>query len=176
MIFEKSPIEGVWVIYLKKLGDDRGFFARAWCAQEFAEHGITATLSQANLSYSKSAGTIRGMHYQREPHSEMKAVRCVRGRLFDVVVDLRRDSRTYKQWFGVELNSENRLMLISPEGCAHGFQTLEDDTEAFYLVSAAYAGRSEAGVRWNDPAFNIAWPRLVTEISDKDRNWEDFIK
>lgn len=174
MIFEKTPIKGAWLVDLKKIGDERGFFSRAWCSQEFENHGISSDLSQANLSFSKQAGTLRGMHFQKSPHSEMKAVRCIRGSLWDVIIDLRPKSETFLQSFGAELSEENRKMLVLPEGCAHGFQTLEDDTEAFYLVSAAYAPSFEAGIRWNDPAFNIAWPIAPTEISQKDSQHPDY--
>jgi dTDP-4-dehydrorhamnose 3,5-epimerase len=175
MIFKESKIAGAWVVDLNRMGDDRGFFARAWCREEFAAKGITTELSQANISFSEQAGTVRGMHFQRAPHEEMKAVRCVRGGIFDVVLDLRKGSPTFGQWEGVELTAENRRMLVVPEGCAHGFQTLEDDTEAFYLGSAAYAPESEGGVRWNDPAFGIAWPLGVSEISDKDAALPDYL-
>ena len=174
MIFTETNIEGSWVIDLNRLGDERGFFARAWCREEFASRGITADLSQANISWSQRAGTIRGMHFQRAPHSEMKAVRCIRGAVFDVVLDLRSDSQTYCQWHGEQLSSDNHRMLIVPEGCAHGFQSLEDDSEVFYLVSSAYAAESEGGVRWDDPAFGIKWPLPISEISAKDSGHSDF--
>ena len=162
------------MVDLERLGDDRGFFARAWCREEFAAKGITTELSQANLSFSQQAGTVRGMHFQRPPHEEMKAVRCLRGAVFDVVLDLRSDSPTFCQWHGEELTSDNRRMLLVPEGCAHGFQTLVDDTEIFYLVSEAYAPDSEAGVRWDDPAFDIKWSLSVSEISERDVGFPDF--
>ena len=175
MFFVETKIAGAWIVDVERLGDGRGFFARAWGREEFAAKGITAELSQANLSFSQQAGTVRGMHFQRAPHEEMKAVRCVRGGIFDVVLDLRKGSPTFGQWEGVELTAENRRMLVVPEGCAHGFQTLEDDTEVFYLVSAAYAPESEGGVRWDDPAFGIAWPLPVIEISKKDAEHPDYL-
>ena len=174
MKFTSLGIEGAWIVNIDHLGDERGFFARAWCREEFAAKGITAELSQANLSFSQQAGTVRGMHFQRPPHEEMKAVRCLRGAVFDVVLDLRSDSPTFCQWHGEELTSDNRRMLLVPEGCAHGFQTLVDDTEIFYLVSEAYAPDSEGGVRWDDPAFGIKWSLSVSEISERDVGFPDF--
>ena len=172
----QTKISGAWVAELSKAGDDRGFFARAWCKEAFVAHGITNKLSQANLSMSRAAGTIRGMHFQREPHAEMKAVRCIRGAIFDVVVDLRPESATYCQWHGEKLTAENRRMPIVPEGCAHGFQTIEDNSEVFYLVSSPYSPESEGGVRWDDKEFNISWPLPLTDISAKDANYKDFKK
>ncbi len=160
---------------LEHLEDDRGFFARAWCREEFAAKGITAKLSQANLSFSQQAGTVRGMHFQRAPHEEMKAVRCVRGAVYDVVLDLRPDSPTYCQWHGEELTSDNHRMLVVPEGCAHGSQTLVDDTEVFYLMSKSYVSDSGVGVRWDDPTFGIKWPLPISEISSKDLAFPDFM-
>jgi dTDP-4-dehydrorhamnose 3,5-epimerase len=174
MIFTETGIPGSYVVDLKQIGDSRGFFSRAFCSKEFAEHGVTSSVTQANLSFSAIKGTIRGMHYQNEPFSEMKAVRCIRGSFYDVVLDLRKDSITYKKWFGVEISSSNHKMLIIPEGCAHGFQTLEDDVEAFYLVSKEFSTAHDAGVRYNDPAFNIQWPLPLSIISDKDKNFLDY--
>jgi len=174
MIFKRTQIEGAWVVDLECLGDDRGFFARAWCQKEFAAKGITAKLSQANLSFSQLAGTVRGMHFQRAPHKEMKVMRCLRGAVYDVVLDMRPDSPTYCQWHGEELSADNHRMLVIPEGCAHGFQTLMADTEVFYLVSEAYASDSEGGVRWDDSAFDIKWPLSVSEISKRDAGFQDF--
>ncbi|MEE2714403.1 MAG: dTDP-4-dehydrorhamnose 3,5-epimerase [Verrucomicrobiota bacterium] len=174
MIYQKTIIEGAWLVELNRLGDDRGFFARAWCREEFENRGITVDLRQANMSFSAKAGTLRGMHFQRGEDAEMKLVRCVRGAIFDVVLDLRKGSPTFGRWEGVELTAENRRMLVVPEGCAHGFQTLVGDSEVFYLVSAAYAPESEGGVRWDDPAFGIKWPLPVSEISAKDAAHPDF--
>ncbi|MCB1144984.1 MAG: dTDP-4-dehydrorhamnose 3,5-epimerase [Leptospiraceae bacterium] len=174
MIFTETGIKGSFVVDLKKIGDSRGFFARAFCSKEFSEVGITSSVTQANLSYSAKKGTIRGMHFQKSPFEEMKAIRCIRGSFFDVVLDLRVDSPTYKKWYGVELSAQNQKMLIVPEGCAHGFQTLEDEIEAFYLVSKEYSPTHDSGVRYNDPAFQIEWPLPLTEISDKDKNFPDY--
>ena len=175
MIFRETEIPGAFVIDLERREDDRGFFARAWCAEEFEAHGLSTRLVQANLSYNDSAGTLRGMHFQRAPHEEAKLIRCTRGSLFDAIVDLRPDSPAFKRWTGVELSAENRRALYVPEGCAHGYQTLEDGTESLYLVSEFYAPESEGGVRWKDPAFGIEWPHADTQtISPKDAAWPDF--
>ena len=175
MNFIKTEIEGLYVVELKKLGDERGFFARAWCEKEFAEKNLTSRMVQANTSYSKNKGTLRGLHYQVSPHKEAKIMRCIKGAIFDVAVDLRPDSGTYKKWFGIELTESNRRMLFIPEGFAHGYQTLVEDTEVFYMSSAFYASEAERGLRWNDPAIAIKWP--ITEnlnITDKDRSWVDI--
>jgi dTDP-4-dehydrorhamnose 3,5-epimerase len=174
MKFTETKISGTWLVDMELLHDDRGFFSRAWCEEEFGAHGITKNLSQANLSLSKSAGTIRGMHFRRGSHSEMKSVRCIRGAIFDVVLDLRPDSSTYCQWHGEELSAENRRMLVVPEGCAHGFQTLLDDSEIYYLMSQTYLDGSESGVRWDDPAFDIQWPLPIGEISIRDAAFPDY--
>jgi len=175
VIFHETEIPGAFAIDLERRDDDRGFFARAWCAEEFAAQGLSTRLVQANISFNASAGTLRGMHFQRAPHEEAKLVRCTRGALFDAIVDLRTDSPAYKRWFGVELTAENRRALYVPEGCAHGYQTLVDATEVFYLVSEAYAPESEAGVLWDDPAFGIAWPPAEARIiSPKDASWPAF--
>jgi dTDP-4-dehydrorhamnose 3,5-epimerase len=175
MNFIKTGIEGLYVVELNKLGDERGFFARAWCENEFAEKNLTSRMVQANTSYSKNKGTLRGLHYQVSPHEEAKLMRCVKGAILDVAVDLRPDSKTYKKWFGIELTESNRRMLFIPEGFAHGYQTLVEDTETFYMSSAFYASEAERGLRWNDPAIAIKWP--ITEnlnITDKDRSWSDI--
>ena len=174
MNFKKNIIGGSYEVEIRKIGDERGFFSRVFCSNEFKKNNITSTIRQANLSFSKLKGTIRGMHYQSDPASEMKAVRCVAGSLFDVIIDLRKNSRTYKQWYGVKLSSNQKNMLIVPEGCAHGFQTLENNTEALYLVSKDYNPNLERGIRWNDKSFNIKWPLDVSEVSKKDKNWPDF--
>ena len=175
MIFKKNIIKGSFDVELNKAGDDRGFFSRIYCSQEFKKNNITSNITQANLSFSKIKGTIRGMHYQLNPSSEMKAVRCVSGSLFDVIIDLRKNSKTFKQWYGIKLCSKQKNMIIVPEGCAHGFQTLEENTEALYLVSKDYDPKLEKGIRWNDENFGIKWPLEVSEISKKDKNWPDFI-
>lgn len=174
MIFIESKLIGAFTIELQKLQDQRGFFSRTWCAKEFAAHGLTPVVQQANISFNIRKGTLRGMHFQIPPHSEAKTVRCTRGSIFDVIIDLRTDSPTYKQWFGVELTADNYKMLYVPENFAHGFQTLEDHTEVAYQVSQFYTPGSERGIRWNDPVFNIKWPIEVRMISDKDNSWPDY--
>ena len=174
MKFHKTELDGAWIIELEKLEDNRGFFARAWCEKEFEDHGLVTTVAQANNSWNTKAGTLRGMHYQVAPYEETKLVRCTRGALYDVIVDLRPDSPTYRQWIGVELTEDNYRMLYVPANFAHGFITLQDNTEAIYFVSQAYTPGAERGLRWNDPAFNIQWPRAVEIISEKDANWADF--
>jgi dTDP-4-dehydrorhamnose 3,5-epimerase len=174
MIFTKTKINGVFVLDPERIEDERGFFARAWSASEFAVHGIDPRLVQCNLSFNKRKGTLRGMHYQRSPHEETKIVRCTMGALYDVALDLRPDSPTFKQWAGATLTAENRQVLVIPPGCAHGFLTLADNTEIYYQMSVAYAPTHAAGVRWNDPAFGIQWPGAVTVIADRDRDYPDF--
>ncbi len=174
MIFRELPVAGAFLIDLEKRGDERGFFARMFCEREFAEHGLVTRFVQMNNSLSADAGTLRGMHYQLAPHQETKVVRCVRGRLYDAVLDLREDSPTFGVSCGVELTAENRSMMYVPKGCAHGFLTLEPDTEAIYLVDEFYAPDAERGVRWDDPRFKIEWPREPVVLSDKDRNHPDF--
>ena len=175
MNFIETEIKDLFVVELNKIGDERGFFARAWCEKEFADKNLTSRMLQANTSYSKDKGTLRGLHYQVSPHEEAKLMRCIKGAIFDVAVDLRPDSKTYKKWFGIELTESNRKMLFIPEGFAHGYQTLVENTEAFYMSSAFYAPEAERGLRWNDPAIGINWP--VTEelnITEKDQNWVDI--
>lgn len=174
MIFTETPIPGVYVVDLERRGDDRGFFARAFCEREFAAHGLATRFVQANDSLSAQRGTLRGMHYQLAPRAETKLVRCIRGALYDVVLDLRPGSPTFGKSYGTELTAANRRMMYVPKGFAHGFVTLEDDTEAFYLVDEPYAPEQERGVRWNDPRFGIRWPVEPAVISDKDRRHPDF--
>jgi dTDP-4-dehydrorhamnose 3,5-epimerase len=175
MRLHETELAGAYVLDLEPIEDDRGFFARAWDTKELAEHGLDTEIAQCNISYNRRRGTVRGMHRQRRPHEEVKLIRCTRGSLFDVIVDLRADSPTYLRWIGVELSAANRRSLYVPRGLAHGYQTLEDDTEAFYMVSELYAPGAEAGVRWDDPAFGIEWPfGAPTVISEKDRSWPDF--
>ena len=175
MIFSETELPGAYTIDVDPRRDERGFFARAWCAEEFSQHDLVTRVAQANVSYNVRRGTLRGMHYQLPPHAEVKIVRCTRGAIYDVIVDLRPASPTYRRWIGVELTADNRRMLYVPEGFAHGFQTLEDDTEAFYQVSEFYAPGAERGLRWDDPAFGIEWPLPESPIlSDKDRAWPDF--
>jgi dTDP-4-dehydrorhamnose 3,5-epimerase len=175
VIFEQTRLSGAFFVDLERREDSRGFFARTWCANEFADHGLTTEVVQANISFNPRQGTLRGMHFQRAPHAETKLVRCTRGAIYDVVVDLRRDSDTYKEWVGVELSADNRRALFVPEGFAHGYQTLVPDAEVFYQVSEYYTPGAEGGVRWDDPAFGIEWPDPDDAfLSDKDRSWPDF--
>ena len=174
MKFSELPLKGAYLIELEKRGDDRGFFARAFCKNEFEDHGLNNEIGQINNSLSKDKGTLRGMHYQLNPKAEDKMVRCISGSLYDVIIDLRTDSETFKQWYGTELNSENRNMLFVPKGFAHGFITLAENTEAFYLVTEFYSPKHERGIRYNDPTFNIKWPIEPVVISEKDKNHPDF--
>jgi dTDP-4-dehydrorhamnose 3,5-epimerase len=174
MIFTETSLAGAWTIDLDRRGDDRGFFARAFCEKEFGEHGLATRFVQVNDSLSARKGTLRGMHYQLAPRAETKVVRCIRGALWDAVVDLRPASPTFGRTFGAELSAENRRMLYVPKGCAHGFITLADDTEAFYFVDEFYGPDQERGIRWNDPKFAIQWPIVPTVLSDKDRGHRDF--
>ncbi len=174
MILTETKLPGAYLIDIEKREDERGFFARSWCQKEFEAHGLVPRVTQANISFNKYKGTLRGMHYQAAPFAETKLVRCTRGAIYDVIVDLRPDSPTCMQWLGVELTAENYKMLYVPEGFAHGFQTLIDNTEATYQVSQFYTPEAEGGLRYNDPTFNIDWPLEVQVISDKDRNWPDF--
>ena len=170
MIFQETSIIGAYIIDIKRIEDERGFFGRAFCQKEMKEYGLNEAVVQTNLSSNKKRGTLRGLHYQQAPHEESKLVRCTRGSLFDVLVDLRKDSPTYCHWFGIELTADSFKMLYVPEGCAHGFITLEDNTDIMYQVSQFYAPGAEKGLRWNDPAFNIVWPIDPVVISEKDKN------
>ncbi|MGC8638946.1 MAG: dTDP-4-dehydrorhamnose 3,5-epimerase [Isosphaeraceae bacterium] len=174
MIFTQTPLAGAYVIDLEKRGDDRGFFARAFCEREFAEHNLVTHFVQVNNSLSARKGTLRGMHYQLAPRAETKLVRCIRGVLYDLIIDLRENSPTFGQSFGTELTAENRRMLYVPKGFAHGFLTLLDDTEAFYFVDEFYAPDYERGIRWNDPRFKLSWPLAPAVLSDKDASHRDF--
>jgi dTDP-4-dehydrorhamnose 3,5-epimerase len=174
MKFHPTPLLGAYTIELEKRGDDRGFFARFFCQREFEAAGVPTSVVQINNSLSAKAGTLRGMHYQLPPAAEIKVVRCIRGALYDAIIDLRPDSPTFGKWFGVELTAENRLMIFVPQGFAHGILTLTDDTEAFYLVNAFYGPEQERGVRFDDPHFGVEWPQLPIDISPKDRSWPDF--
>lgn len=174
MKFHQTPLPGACTIELEKRGDDRGFFARFYCSEEFGAQGLNTSFAQINNSLTGKRGTLRGMHYQMMPSAEVKIVRCIRGSLFDVILDLRPDSPTFGQWFGETLSADNRIMMYCPKGFAHGFITLEDDTEAFYLVSDPYAPDLERGIRYNDPRFGIEWPIQPLEISEKDNAWPDF--
>ena len=174
MIFKPTPLAGAWTIEIEPHRDERGFFARAFCADEFAEHGLNVFYPQCNISQNKQGGTVRGMHFQVMPHEETKVVRCTRGAIHDVIVDIRPESPTFGAHFGLELSAANYIMLYVPEGFAHGFQTLEDDTEVFYMMSHVYAPQAARGFRHNDPRFNIEWPKDVTLISGRDAAYPDF--
>lgn len=174
MKFTETPIHGAMIIELEKHEDHRGYFARGFCKKEFESHGLDHQIVQCNFSKSHHKGTLRGMHYQEKPFSEVKMVRCIKGSIYDAIVDIREDSPTYMKWFGVELTEENYKMLYIPKGLAHGFQTLQDDSVIFYMVTEYYNKDAEGGVRWNDPAFNIKWPLDVSEISDKDKTYPDY--
>ena len=177
MLFRKTKLKGAFIIEVEKLEDHRGFFARTWCENELESHGLSHGFVQINNSFTYRSGTIRGMHYQVAPYEETKLFRCIRGAIFDVIIDLRKDSPTYMDWFGIELTADNRKMLYVPQGFAHGYQTLADNTEILYPVSQFYNPEAERGVRWNDPAFNIDWPEKNSiTISEKDKNWPNFIK
>jgi dTDP-4-dehydrorhamnose 3,5-epimerase len=174
MIFTPTPLAGAYLIDLERKGDDRGFFARAYCELEFEQRGLVKHFCQVNNSLSPTAGTLRGLHYQLAPKAETKLVRCVRGALYDVILDLREGSPTFGQSFGAELSAENRRMMYLPKGCAHGFITLADDTEVFYFVDEFYSPEHERGVRYDDPHFNLKWPLAPTIISDKDQGHRTF--
>jgi dTDP-4-dehydrorhamnose 3,5-epimerase len=174
MEFTETNLKGAFVVGLKRIEDHRGFFARGWCRDEFAQHGLNPNMVQLNVGFSQNKGTLRGLHYQVAPHEEAKFVRCTRGAIFDVIVDLRPGSPTQLGWFGIELTAANALMVYAPENFAHGYQTLADDTEMYYLTSGHYSPSAARGVRYNEPAFGISWPLPVAAISDADRNWPDY--
>jgi len=174
VIIQPTPITGAYVIGIDPIADDRGFFARTWCRRELEEIGLSAEISQCSISVNRTKGTLRGMHVQGTPHEETKVVRCAHGAIFDVVLDLRRDSPTFLQWHAVELTAANRLALYVPKGCAHGFQTLEDDSEVAYQISEFYHPECSRTVRWNDPAFGIRWPLPVSIMSAADQSCPDF--
>jgi dTDP-4-dehydrorhamnose 3,5-epimerase len=175
LIFNETKLPGVFTIDLVIQEDDRGFFARTWCREEFERHGLNHSLVQCNMSYNRKKSTLRGLHYQSAPRQEAKLVRCTRGSLYDVVVDIRPESPTFAQWIAVELTSQNRRLLYVPEGCAHGFQTLQDDTEVFYQMSEFFAPESARGIRWNDPLFGIEWPFVERIISQRDEGYADYV-
>ena len=174
MQFKETKLSGAYIIDLDTLEDERGFFARAFCQKEFEENGLRSNIAQCNLSFNHKKGTLRGMHYQVKPYEEVKMVRCTQGKILDVIIDLRKDSATYKKWVGVELSAANNSMLYVPEGFAHGYQTLEDNSVVYYQVTEFYQPGSERGIRWNDPAFNIDWPLEISVISDKDNSHPDY--
>ncbi len=174
MIFKETRLKGAFIIDPEQLSDDRGFFARTWCQKEFKAHGLNPNMAQCNISFNRKKGTLRGLHYQAAPHEEAKLVRCTAGAIYDVIVDLRPESDTFKSWISMELSAENRKMLYIPEGLVHGFLTLQDNTEVFYQMSEFYMPDYARGVRWDDPTFGIIWPDKVALISEKDRSYPDF--
>jgi dTDP-4-dehydrorhamnose 3,5-epimerase len=171
LIFTETPLPGAYVIEPDRIKDQRGFFARVWCKKELQQHGLKGELSQSNIGFSYRKGTVRGLHFQRPPHAEVKIVRCTRGAVFDVIVDLRPELRSYKRWFGVELSVENRKMIYVPEGMAQGYITLEDNSEINYHTSEFFNAEAASGVRFDDPALDIQWPVAAAVVSDQDRNW-----
>ena len=174
MIFTECKLSGAFIIDLETIEDPRGFFARTWCQREFREHGLSMSTVQVNIGFSRRKGTLRGMHYQEPPRDEVKVVRCTRGAVYDVIIDLRPDSRTYTQWAGVELTAGNHRILYVPQGFAHGYQALEDNTEICYQTSEFYHPEAARGVRYSDPKFGIEWPLETTVISEADRSWPDY--
>lgn len=176
MVFTETILRGAYIIDIQKINDDRGFFARSWCKNEFIAHGLNTDFVQANIGFSKKRGTLRGLHYQIPPYEEVKLVRCTNGAIYDVIIDLRPGSPTHKQWIGVELRADNWRMLYIPEGFGHGYQTLTDEAEIFYQTSQFFAPDFARGVRFNDPAFEIEWPMPVQVISLVDRSWPDYLR
>lgn len=175
MIFAETELPGVFTVEPEAIADARGFFARTWCQQEFTHHGLNPHLAQCSISFNARKNTLRGLHYQAAPHEEAKLVRCTRGAMYDVVVDLRPQSPTFKRWIAVELTADNYRQLYIPEGLAHGFQTLTDNTEVFYQISEFFHPECARGVRWNDPAFSVQWPDAAERIiSAKDATYEDY--
>ena len=175
MKFCETPLKGAYIVEIDPRADYRGFFARSFCRQEFEAQGLNPAVAQCNISFNPKAGTLRGMHYQAEPFREVKLVRCTAGAIYDAVIDLRSGSATYRRWFGVELTADNRRALYVPEGFAHGYLTLTGNTEVFYQVSEVYSPGHERGIRWNDPAFGIKWPKTPVVISPKDASHPDFV-
>jgi dTDP-4-dehydrorhamnose 3,5-epimerase len=175
VIFDSLPLQGAYLLGLEEKADERGYFARAWCRKEFEENGLNPRLVQCNLSYNRSAGTLRGMHFQAPPHEEAKVVTCVRGAIYDVIVDLRPDSKTFMKHLGIWLSDDEWKMLYVPEGFAHGFQSMRGDTQVFYQMSEFFEPAAARGFRWNDPAFGIEWPDVGRRImSERDRSYPDF--
>ena len=174
MHFRRTTLKDAWVIEVQPSRDERGFFARTFCVDEFSAHGLETSFPQHSISVSARRGTLRGMHFQREPHSEVKLVRCVAGKIWDVIIDLRPDSPTFRRWEGFELAADNRGQLYVPKGFAHGFQTLTDDVEVSYLISKPHVPQAAEGIRYDDPAFHVEWPLPITVISDRDRSWPTF--
>lgn len=176
MKFLQTELEGVLLVDVEPMADDRGWFARCWCREEFARQGFCIDMVQASLAETRRRGTLRGLHFQASPHGEHKLVRCLRGSAYFAALDLRRESNTYKRWLGVELSAENRRALFVPKGCANGYQALADDTEVLYMMSESYHPAAACGVRYDDPAFGIRWPLEVTAMSDRDRQWSDYVE
>ncbi len=174
MIFKETKLKGAFVIEPERLCDSRGFFARTFCQREFIQHGLNPRVVQCNVSFNKKKGALRGIHHQITPRQEDKLIRCTNGAIYDVIIDLRPESSTFKEWFSVELTSENRKMVYVPKSFSHGFMTLKDNTEVFYQMSEFYFPEYARGIRWNDPAFKIEWPEKITSISEKDMNYSDF--
>ena len=174
MKFIETGLDGVYVIEPERINDHRGFFARIWCQNELRQLGLRTELAQSNVGFNYRKGTLRGLHFQEPPHAEVKIVRCSRGAIFDVIVDLRPESPSYKHWFGVELSEENCKMIYAPEGFAQGYITLVDNTEMYYHTTEFYHPASAFGVRYDDPAFGIEWPIAISDMSEQDRNWPDF--
>jgi dTDP-4-dehydrorhamnose 3,5-epimerase len=174
MLFTSTGVAGAFLVEPERIRDERGFFARTWCGDEFGAQGLNPSLVQCSVSFNRRKGTLRGMHYHTHPYQEAKLVRCTRGAMWDVAVDLRRGSPTYLAWHGVELTADNHAMLYIPEGCAHGFLTLADETEVFYQMSAPFAPTAARGVRFDDPALGIAWPGEVVVVNQRDRAWPDL--
>jgi dTDP-4-dehydrorhamnose 3,5-epimerase len=174
MMFRETKVTGAFEIDVELRQDERGFFARTWCQAEFSSKGLDPDLVQCSISYNARRGTLRGMHYQESPSAETKVVRCTMGAAYDVVIDLRPDSPTYKDWMAVLLTAEKRNMVYVPKGCAHGFLTMDNETEVFYQMSEFYRPESARGVRWNDPAFEVVWPAGIEVISERDRTFPDF--
>lgn len=175
MIFTETKLKDAFIIDLEKRGDERGFFARTFCRDEFAAHGLRTVFPQCNMSRSKEKYTLRGFHFQIDGAEEAKLIRCIKGQILDIIIDIRKDSPTYGQHVGVELTADNYRALYVPEGFAHSFITLEEDTEVFYMVSAMYSPGKERGIRWNDPTFNVTWPTTNPVLSEKDANWPDYM-
>lgn len=174
MIFVETKLKGAYIVEFEKREDGRGFFARSWDGNILEQHGLIGRIVQQNIAFSRIKGTLRGLHYQKAPHQEVKIVRCTRGVIFDIIVDLRPESETFRQWLGVKLTMDDYRALYVPKDFAHGFQSLEDNSEIMYLVSEAYAPSAEAGVRYNDPSLGIEWPLPVSVITQKDAGWPDF--
>ena len=174
MIFTETVLKGAFTVDILRLEDERGFFGRSWCMDEFTEHGLNNQLAQCNISFNKKRGTLRGIHYQAAPYEEAKLVRCTMGQIYDVIIDLRPASPTFTNWIAMELTAENRRALYIPEGFAHGFQTLTDNAEVFYQMSEKHHPNAARGLRWNDPAFNVSWPINTMVVSEKDNNYTNW--